>query len=382
MASLIVIEDLVGPASLGRGGHTMYVLQWLAAFERLGHRVFFLEFLKEDPGEGSPALARYFTDLVSRWWRMDRAALIVEPGLRFLSGMDSNQVRAAVREASALVTLAAHYRRKPYPMVDGVRPRILVEQDPGYSHLWASGDHPAEVFGVHDIYFTVGGNIGTTRCRLPLAGIDWRPIWNPVVLDWWEKSGPVTRDWFTTIADWRSYGYLEFEQKVLGPKAEEFRKFIDLPQLAGEPIEIALNIDPDDPDLPDLKRHGWHIEDPSIVATPELYRDYVSGSAGEFSCTKGGYAGTHCGWFSDRSGCYLAAGRPVVLQTTGFADLLPTGEGLFSAATVEEAAEAIRMIRRDYDRHSAAARRIAREQFDSAKIARTVLCAAGIGEAR
>src|SRR5262249_27761307 len=154
---------------------------------------------------------------------------------------------------------------------------------------------------------------------------------------------------------------LEFEGQTLGPKAEEFRKFLHLAGLAGEPVEVALNIDPEDPDLALLRRHGWQIESPQAVATPELYREYVTGSAGEFSCAKGGYVGTRCGWFSDRSACYLAAGRPVVLQATGFEDLLPTGRGLFAVRTAEEAAEAIRMIRADYHLHSLAARALARE---------------------
>ncbi len=143
-------------------------------------------------------------------------------------------------------------------------------------------------------------------------------------------------------------------------------------------IEIALNIDSADPDLGLLHENGWHVESPEVVATPARYRDYVAGSRGEFSCVKGGYAGTHGGWFSDRSACYLAVGRPVVLQATGFADRLPTGRGLFSVANVEEAAWAIQTIRREYALHSAAARAIAREHFDSAKVVAGLLKEAGI----
>ena len=165
--------------------------------------------------------------------------------------------------------------------------------------------------------------MGSERCFLPTCGIDWQPIWNPVVLDWWTPSRPVERDRFTTVADWRGYGYIEFEGRVLGPKSEEFRKFIALPNLVGEALEIVLNIDPEDPDITYLQDNGWKLEKPTLIHTPEMYRDYVSGSLGEFSCAKGGYAGTRCGWFSDRSACYLAAGRPVVLQSTGFEDLLP-----------------------------------------------------------
>src|SRR5262245_1777299 len=381
MAILIVLEDLAAPASIGRGGHAMYVMQWLRGLERLGHRVVFIEFLKEHPGETGQAVIEYFRDVISAWWHPEYSALLVEPTLESLYGIDAKQVSRFARDAAAMISLAAHYRRQPFPLIDQIRPRILIEQDPGYTHLWAAGGDPAEIYGEQDVYFTVGGNIGSARSSLPTLGIRWRPTWNPLVLDWWAAVRPITRDRFTTTADWRSYGYLEFEGKVLGPKAEEFRKFIQLPALARERIEIALQIDPHDRDLGLLREHGWRIEKPELVSTPEKYRDYIAASAGEFSCVKGGYAGTRGGWFSDRSACYLAAGRPVVLQATGFADLLPTGQGLFSVTSVEEAAEAIRCIRRDYASHSRGAREIARAHFDSDRIIAALLTEAGLGGA-
>src|SRR6185437_912946 len=359
MATLIVVEDLAGPASIGRGGHSMYVLQWLHGLERLGHRVLFVEFLKENPGQDGGSVVGYFRQTVERWWHPELSALLIESSLDSLYGLTSAEVGRIAGEAAGLITLAAHYRREPYPLLDRVRPRILIEQDPGYTHLWGKDGDPADVYGEHDFYYTVGGNVGSLRCSLPTLGIQWRPIWNPVILGWWSPPKPLTRNRFTTVADWRSYGYLEYEGKILGPKAEEFRKFLDLPRLTGEEIEIALNIDPQDPDLSLLREHGWRIESSEVVRTPEDYRDYVAGSLGEFSCVKGGYAGTHCGWFSDRSACYLAAGRPVVLQATGFEDLLPTGEGLLAVRNTEEAAEAICAIRRDYGHHAAAARALA-----------------------
>jgi hypothetical protein len=380
MATLVVVEDLAGPASLGRGGHATYVLQWLRGLERLGHRVLLLEFVK--PDAASERASEYFRQTVRRWWRPECAALLREDSGEPLCGLGRAEVAELTRQADAALTLAAHYRREPYPWLERIRPRILVEQDPGYTHLWAAGGDPAAIFGEHDFYFTVGGNLGTERCRLPTHGLLWRPVWNPVVLEWWSGERPVTRDRFTTVADWRGYGYLEFEGQVLGPKAEEFRKFIRLPALAGEEVEIALNVDPADPDLALLREHGWRIESPAVVTTPEAYRDYVGGSLGEFSCVKGGYAGTRGGWFSDRSACYLAAGRPVVLQATGFEDLLPTGRGLFAVETPEEAADAIGAVRRDYALHSAAARQIAREHFDSDKVIGGLLARAGIGGAK
>jgi hypothetical protein len=153
---------------------------------------------------------------------------------------------------------------------------------------------------------------------------------------------------------------------------------MNLPALAGEELEIVINISPDDPDIDELKGHGWRLDTPNRVRRPEMYHDFVAGSAAEFSCAKGGYAGTRCGWFSDRSECFLAAGRPVVLQSTGFEDLLPTGKGLFSVRTEEEAAQAIRAIRADYPAHSAAAGALAREYFDSDRILSRMLAEAGL----
>ena len=382
MAVLIVLSDLAGPAVIRRGGHAMYLLQWLHGFERLGHRVLFLEYLAEHPGDATPDLVGYFRETMADWWHPEQSALLVEPTVESLAGLDTGQVARWAAEADAVVTLAAPYRRDPYPLLERVRPRILIETDPAVTHLWAAeGGDPADIFGRHDLYFTVGGNVGTPRCGVPTLGLDWRPIWNPVVLDWWAGDRPLARDRFTTVADWRGFGYLEYEGRILGPKSREFNKFIELPRLAGEPLELALTIDPADPSVASLTAAGWRLESADVAASPARYRDYVAGSLGEFSCTKGGYAGTRCGWFSDRSECYLATRRPVVLQATGFEDLLPTGAGLFAVRTPEEAAEAIRRVRRDYAAHSAAARALAREHFDSDKLLGRLLAEAGIASA-
>lgn len=363
MANLIVVEDLAHPSVVAQGGHAMYVLHYLEGFRRLGHEVYFLEFL-DDPPE--PEAVRYFEQVVRRWWSPARAALLLEPALDSLSGLDVQAVRDIAAGADAVITLSAHYRREPWPLIDSVRPRILIEADPGYTHLWAADEEdPADVFGEHDHYFTVGLNIGSAASAVPTLGLDWRPTLPPVVLDWWPPGHPIARDRFTTLTSWRDYGYLEFDDRVIGPKAEEFYNFISLPRLVGEPLELALVIDEGDPDIDVLADNGWLLEDPGIAATPEGYVDYVAGSAGEFACAKGGYVGTHSGWFSDRSACYLAAGRPVVLQATGFEGVLPTGEGLFAVSTMEEAADAIHAIRADYQWHSDAARRIAQEYLDA-----------------
>src|SRR5262249_13336825 len=219
-------------------------------------------------------------------------------------------------------------RREPWPRLERVRPRILIEQDPGYTHLWSEGGDPRDIFGEHDVYFTVGANVGSARCRLPTFGIDWHRYFNPVELDLWSTRDDGGCGPCRTVAELRDYGWLEFEDQNLGPKIEELRAFAALPELTGERVEIVSDLDADDPDRVPLEARGWRFRTPGETADPESFRTFVLGSAGEFSVAKGGYVGTRCGWFSDRSACFLAAGRPVVLQATGFEDLLPPRSAL------------------------------------------------------
>jgi hypothetical protein len=371
MARLIAIEDLAGPSVAGRGGHAMHVLQILEGLRRLGHDVLFLEFLTEAPT--LEAAAAFVATLGDR----PGALLDASTGDSF-AGLSRRAVALFAGRADAVISLAAHYRREPWPLLETVRPRILIEQDPGYTHLWAADGDPLDIFGEHDLYFTVGANVGTAGSPIPSCGIEWHALWPPVVLDWWARAAPLERDRFTTVGAWRDYGYLELDGQVFGPKVEEFAKFIELPRVAGEELELTLAIDPEDPDRELLRRHGWRLEEPSLVDTPSRYQAYVAGSLAEFSCAKGGYVGTRSGWFSDRSACYLAAGRPVVLQSTGFEDVLPVGEGAFAVRGVDEAAAAMAEIRGDYGRHARAARELAREFFDAEQLMERMLEMTGL----
>jgi hypothetical protein len=371
MARLIAIEDLTGPSVAGRGGHAMHVLQILEGLRRLGHEVLFLEFLERAPAP--EAAARFAATLGSR-----PGALLDAATGRSFAGLSSVAVSSYAARADAVISLAAHYRSEPWPLLADVRPRILIEQDPGYTHLWAAEGEPREIFGEHDVYFTVGANVGSPRSRIPTCGIFWRPLWPPVVPDWWAGPAELERDRFTTVGAWRDYGYVELDGQTFGPKVEEFAKFIDLPRVAGEELELTLAIDPDDPDRELLREHGWRLEDPALVRTPERFHAYVTGSLAEFSCAKGGYVGTRSGWFSDRSACYLAAGRPVVLQSTGFEDVLPVGDGLFAVHDTEEAAAAMAEIRANYRHHAHAARELAREFFDAEALMKKMLEESGV----
>lgn len=381
MANLILQTNVLPqPAawsdSSKRGGHLTYVLHWLHGLKRLGHRVVLLNHARPDSSARRDDV--YFSRLMTRWWSNEDAVLLSVDPERSLAGLPVERWRCFARNADALLLLGI----PSVPVTDslaGVRPRILIDQDPGYTHLWAvQSSSFEEIFGLHDLYCTVGLNIGAPRCKLPTFGVRWHPLVNPVVTAWWRQGRPPGPT-FSTVADWWGQGYLEFDGKILGPKREEFLKFLDLPSLIGERIDLVLDIAPNDPDVARLKEHGWEVHSPALIDSPTAYRDWIRGSTGEFSCAKGVYVGTSSGWVSDRTACYLAAGRPAIVQDTGLGGHLPLGKGLLSVNSAVEAVEAVAAIRRDYEAHSRAARKIAREFFDYSVVLPPILKAAGIG---
>jgi hypothetical protein len=360
--------------TVGRGGHIMYALQWLHGLRLLGHEVLYYDRIND-----RPETAALFATIVDRWWDRRLASAMWKNG-HSAFGLSAAEIEAFASDAVGIISLGCQFSAEPDPWLASVRPRVLIDLDPGFSQLWAMEASSIEdVLGRHDLYFTVGANIGTVRSSLPTLGIDWRPIWNPVVTEWWKPRAPRRRDRFTTIAGLWLNGYQPFEEVMWGPKAEELRRFLRLPTLAGEPIEIALESGSGDELIGELTQNGWWLESADAVAsTPESYLEYVTDSAGEFSCAKGLYVGSRSGWFSDRSACFLAAGRPVVIQDTGIQEVLPTGAGLFPVATVEEAADAIRRIRMDYERQSTIARQIALDHFDARRVLPVLLEAMGV----
>ncbi len=225
-------------------------------------------------------------------------------------------------------------------------------------------------FGRHTHFVTVGQLLGASGCHVPACGLGWIPTLPPVVLDRWPEAAAPASDAFTTIGHWRSYGSIEHEGVDYGQRAHSLRKLIELPQQAPGDFELALGIHPDErDDLLALHRHGWLLVDPDRVAgTPDLYSRYIRRSFAELGVAKSGYVNSRSGWFSDRSACYLASGRPVVAQETGFGEVLPLGEGLLSFATVAEAAAAVEAVRSRPAPHRARARELAEDLFDARKV--------------
>ncbi|MBA2446644.1 MAG: hypothetical protein H0V51_01320, partial [Chloroflexi bacterium] len=245
--------------------------------------------------------------------------------------------------------------------------RIYLDLDPAFNQLWHATEGIDMRFAGHTHFVTVGQAIGTPECAVPTCGLDWIATPQPIVLDSWPVAERITYDALTTVGNWRGYGSIEHDGVFYGQKAHSLRHFITLPRLTDETFTLALAIHPDEThDLESLASNGWHLLDPTCVAsTPADYRRFIQGSKAEFGIAKSGYVAARCGWFSDRSVCYLASGRPVIAQETGFSRFLPTGEGLFAFETSDDVLAGIDELKRDYARHARAARGIAVEHFDS-----------------
>jgi hypothetical protein len=253
--------------------------------------------------------------------------------------------------------------------------RVFVDVDPAFTQLWYQIEDIDPGFDQHEHFVTIGRWIGTSKAAVPTCGRTWITIPQPVVLDWWPFAESLQHHAATTVGHWRAYGSIVYDGVHYGQRAHSMRTLLPLPKRSPVPLLLALGIHPDEhDDIRALALHGWSRIDPDRVAgTPEAYRAFVQGSWGEIGVAKLGYVASRCGWFSDRSVCYLASGRPVVAQDTGFSGWLPTGEGLFSYDTVNEAAAALEEVRRDYPRHRRAARALAEDVFDSDRVLRELL---------
>jgi hypothetical protein len=373
MAVVIVSGALAN--KLHNGGATWTRLSWALGFKALGFEVAFVEQIRSDccvDASGRPcpfeesANREYFREVTERFGFSALARLTCDDGGSL--GLTPSELDDLVRSAAALVNITGHWT---HPRMGVIPRRIYVDLDPGYTQFWHAARNPGPRLEGHNYYYTVGENIGRPDCSLPTCGIPWRPIRQPVVLKEWPACAPAESGTFSTVASWRGpYGPVQYAGQTYGLKVHEFRKFIELPRRVAQRFEIALEIDPaDERDRAALLDHGWHVIDPSTVASgPMAFRRYVQASGAEFSVAQGIYVETRSGWFSDRSVRYLASGKPVLVQDTGFSRNYPVGEGLLAFRTMVEAVAGAERIARDYAEHGRAARAIAEAYFDSDRV--------------
>jgi hypothetical protein len=345
----------------GRAGHAWMYLQYLLGFRRLGFEVLFVDWLESPP---DCAGVEYLRAVMDQFGLADRWTLLCEGDA---IGMPLRELLDRATGAVCLLNFMGYVVDED--VLAAPDKRVLLDIDPGVGQMWHELGM-ADIFAGHDVHVTIGERIRAPDCSIPACGIDWVTSRQPVVLDEWPRTNGGGRR-FTSVGAWRGpFAPIEFQGETYGQRVHEFRKFVELPRRVRAEFELALAIDTDDEaDRLLLEEHGWRLVEPAVAAgTPDAYRHFVQRSSAELLVAKGMPVKTRSGWFSDRSVCYLASGKPVLAEDTGLEELYPVGEGLLTFSTLEEAVGGVEEILRNYARHAAAARQLAVEYFDSDKV--------------
>jgi hypothetical protein len=378
----ILVSGMIA-ADPWHGGATCAVLQYVLGFARLGHQVYLVEPIQPKAlrpagtGIATSENADYFARVMTGFQLRERAALLLT-GSRDTFGLSYERLRQVAQRADVLFNISGLLTDDA--LITRIPVRVYLDLDPAFNQLWSAVQGIDMRYAGHTHFVTIGQAIGDPDCPVPTCGLTWLKTLQPLVLDRWPMAKHVVYDALTTIGNWRGYGSIEYRGVVYGQKVHSLRPFFRLPTMTREKFMLALRIHPDETnDLAALRDNGWQLLDPVCVAdTPASYQQFIQESKAEFGIAKSGYVVSHCGWFSDRSMRYLASGRPVIAQETGFSRHLPTGEGLFAFSTSEDVLAAIDQLRADYPWHAARARAIAAEHFDSDKVLRRLLEKVGV----
>ncbi|HEX4948111.1 MAG TPA: glycosyltransferase [Blastocatellia bacterium] len=360
------------------GGVTWCTLMYLLGLRALGHEVFYIEDTGEciyDPVQNTISTdstfgCNYIHDALSAFGLGDRWAFVDYAGNYF--GQSKERVQEYCRDADWYLNLSggSWFWRDEYARIPR---KAFIDSDPVFTQLAIAKAEPwyVEFFRGFDHLFTFGQNIGTADCDVPTAPFVWKKTYQPITLEHWKRD-ITPRDRFTTVMTWKISSFADVD----GNKDKEFVKFLALAKRAKQPIELAINGPREF-----LAEHGWTTVNAMDVSRDLwAYREYLQNSKAEFGVAKHAYVASNSGWFSDRTECYLAAGRPAVVQDTGFSRHLPTGEGLFAFQTPDEALAAIEAVNLDYARHSRCAQEIAREHFDARQVLSELLAACSTSE--
>ena len=377
----IIITGLVGQYPFG--GVIWDYLQYLLGFRSLGHQVLYLEdsgawpydpvagTITEDCSFALQSLHKIFTDfdLAESWVYRNGAD-------GKFHGAGEKVAREWLRHGDLLVNVSSAGWLRDYDLRVGHR--MFIDGDPMFCQIGLlDGSNPlyAGRLRDHDSHFTFGLSVGQPDCPVPVEGITWRPTVQPVAIDQWPVSPVSTDAPWTTVMNWASYKPKVWEGRTYGQKNLEFNRFRDLPSKTNLPLRLAmgLGVDGQRP-AQELRQLGWNLVEPQeVVPDHQAYRAFLTNSRGEWSVAKHGYVEGKTGWFSCRTACYLAAGRPAVVQETGWSRHLPSNGGVIPFTTLEEAVEGLAEVERNYSKHSKAAREIALEFFDAKKVCQDLL---------
>lgn len=371
------------------GGQAWLYLNWIRAFSQLGHDVYYVEddtVWPYDPEQNTVTddcgyAVRHIADCMEQIGLPDRWAFRLADREGVCWGRSARRLDELYRSCDVLLNVVGATDLREEHLAAPFR--VYVQTDPVIAELrLANGDeHTRIAFANHHVIATYGENYGAPDCGVPLNGIAYKKTRQPVDLDLWPMAyDPGTRH-FTTIGNYCQVGSdVEYDGEVYRwSKHHEWERFLGLPQGTKQPFELALKLD-DSASRERLEAHGWALVSPLQMSLSVFgdYPGYFRRSRAEFTVAKDQNVRLRSGWFSERDACYLACGKPVVAQDTGFGNVLPTGEGLFAFTTMEEALDAIDAINGDYRRHCEAARAIAEEYFEARSVAARLLADIGL----
>jgi len=350
-------------------------MQHVVGLADLGHEVCFVEEVRPEWCVDERGVSceyrksvnrRIFSQVTERFGVAERACQLYDGG-RETTGLTLRELESTAGSADLLINMSGHVEAEA--VVGSVSRRAYVDQDPVYTQLWHAAYGKSLGLDRHDAFVTVGLDIGSHLTPIPHGGIRWRTTLPPVVMSFWPGPNDGRRARFTTVASWSGYGDLEYRGGWYRSKFEEFLRLSRLPREAGLEFEVALKAHrPDDAGILELIQGGWIVSDAGRIGDLDAYRRFIGESRAEIGVAKNAYVKGKSGWFGDRSAHYLASGRPVLAQATGFEHHLPTGKGLLSFSTLKEALDGARAIHADYEMHSRAAREIAEEYLDHRRV--------------
>ncbi len=362
------------------GGLCWHYLQYMIGFRQLGHEVLFLEDSDNYPGCYDPSIhetgtdpsygIEFITNLFKKYELQKNWAYYDEHRDRWF-GLPKNKVEEFCKTSDIVLNISNVNPLREWWMQ--IPTRILLDTDPAFTQIRHIGeDRYHDIAMHHTHFFSFGENIGKEGCSIPDDGFKWKPTRQPVNLGLWKNSGANSLGYWTTVMQWDSYKPGKFNGMSFGMKSASFSEYIELPKMIGDKFQLAIGAAT--APLDKLINAGWQLVDPLVVTLNDAtFQQYIQASKGEFSVAKQGYVVSNSGWFSERSAGYLASGKPVVLQETGYSDIIETGRGLFSFQSPDEAIAAIAKINSDYAMHCGYAREIAEAFFNSDKVLTSML---------
>jgi hypothetical protein len=379
----IIVTGLIGQYAFG--GVTWDYIQYALGFRALGHDVWYLEDtgtwaydpVKMEPSADCSHNTAYLGRVMEKFGMGDRWIYRNGADETYHGVTNPAEAQKIIASADVLANVSGACWLRPETAA--IPLKLFLDGDPMFTQIGLANDPDSEYakrVASHERHFSFGLNIGQKGCEVPTAGLHWRPTVQPIALDYWNPASPaptmphIADGAWTTVMNWASYAPKDFQGKKYGQKDIEFERFLDLPQISDEKFVLAMGqgVGNKRPTTM-LESKGWNIIEPdTYLPDYTTYHEFLSRSKGEWSIAKNGYVTSRSGWFSCRSACYLAAGKPVVVQDTGWSDHLPSGDGAIAFSTPEEAAKALDLINKNYNHHSAAARAYAETHFDAARV--------------